>query len=185
MATNSAAVEGVAGRYATALYELATENSAVSDVENDLKSVQSMINESEDLQRLVRSPVISAEDQVRGISAVLEKAGISGLPANFVKVLAKNRRLFAVSDMISAFQKLAAAERGEVTADVTSASELSDAQVGQLKDTLKQAVGKHVMLSTHVDASLLGGLIVKVGSRMVDSSLKTKLASMKVRLTSA
>lgn len=175
----------MAGRYAAALYELASDQGQVDQVETDLKNFQSMLDMSEDLRRMVSSPVISQDEQASAIAAVLEKAGISGLTSNFVKLVAKNRRLFAVPDMVSAFQAIAASARGEVTAEVTSATALSDEQVAALKATLKETVGKDVTLDTSVDPSLLGGLIVKVGSRMVDSSLRSKLSAMKVGLKSA
>jgi F-type H+-transporting ATPase subunit delta len=141
-----------------------------------------MIDESEDLRRLVRSPVFSAEEQIKGLAAVLGKAGVSQLTQNFFKLTARNRRLFAVSDMGKAFIALVARERGEVTAEVTSAHALTDAQVQVLKDTLRSSAGKNVRLQTRVDGSLLGGLIVKIGSRMIDSSLRTKLNSLKVAM---
>lgn len=182
MASNETVVEGVAGRYASALFDLAKEASQVSEVEADLKKFQAMLGESEDLVRLVRSPVISTEDQSKAIGAIVSKAGIGGLAANFFKLIADNRRLFAASDMIKAYGALAAKSRGEVSADVTSAIALSDAQTAELKQALKASVGKDVTLNTHVDPTLLGGLIVKVGSRMVDSSLRTKLETLKVQL---
>ncbi len=170
------------GRYATALFELAQDAGELEAVEKDLAGFETMLNESEDLQRLVRSPVFTAAEQVRAISAILAKTDFSTLTTNFVSLVAKNRRLFAVRDMVRAFRALLAAHRGEVTADVTSATSLSDAQVSALKESLKAAVGKDVQLNTHVDESLLGGLVVKVGSRMVDSSLKTKLQSLKIAM---
>lgn len=182
MATNEHAVEGVAGRYASALFELANENGAVADVERQLGEFQGMMNESADLVRLVRSPVVAADDQAQALGAVLDKAGIAGLTGNFLKLLAQNRRLFLVSDMIKAFRQLASAARGEVTAVVSSASALTDEQLDELKRTLKASVGKDVSLETRVDPTLLGGLVVKLGSRMIDSSLRTKLQSLKVAL---
>jgi F-type H+-transporting ATPase subunit delta len=176
-------VEGVAGRYAAALFELAKESAKVSEVEADLGKFQSLLDISDDLRRMVRSPVIPGEEQGKAIVALLQKAGIGGLAANFFKLIAENRRLFAAQDMIKAFLLLAAKERGEVTAEVTSAAALNDAQVTALKDTLKASVGKDVTLATKVDPSLLGGLIVKVGSRMIDSSLRTKLQNLKVSLS--
>lgn len=182
MASNETVVEGVAGRYASALFDLAKEASQVSDVEADLKKFQGLLAESDDLVRLVRSPVISTEDQSKAIEAIVGRAGIGGLAANFFKLIAGNRRLFAVEDMIKAFNALAAKARGEVAAEVTSAVALNDAQTADLKQALKASVGKDVTLNTRVDPSLLGGLIVKVGSRMIDSSLRTKLETLKVQL---
>ncbi|HRN89487.1 MAG TPA: F0F1 ATP synthase subunit delta, partial [Hyphomicrobium sp.] len=139
-------------------------------------------DESPELQRLVRSPVIAAEDQARALGAVLEKAEVGGLAKNFFALTARNRRLFAVPDMVRAYRALAAKARGEVTAEVASAQPLTDAQAEALKASLKAAVGKDVTLQTRVDPSLIGGLVVKLGSRMVDSSLKTKLQNLSLSL---
>lgn len=176
---------GVAGRYASALFELASESKQVGEIEAELGKFESLLDMSEDLRRMVRSPVFSAEEQTRAIAAVLDKAGIGGLTANFFKLIASNRRLFAVGDMIKAFRALSAKARGEVTAEVTSAIALNDAQIATLKETLKASVGKDVLLATRVDPSLLGGLVVKIGSRMIDSSLRTKLTSLESMLKGA
>jgi F-type H+-transporting ATPase subunit delta len=185
VATNDTIVEGVAGRYASALFDLAKESSKVPDIESDLVNFQGLLDESPDLLRLVRSPVIGVDDQSRAITAILDRAGIGGLTANFLKLVTVNRRLFVIQDIIEAYRALAAKARGEITAEVTSAFVLNDEQVTALKDTLKASVGKDVTLSTRVDPSLLGGLVVKVGSRMIDSSLKTKLQNLKVALSGA
>lgn len=175
----------VAGRYASALFDLAKDENKIEEVEKDLGMFQALLGESDDLARLVRSPVISSDDQSRALSAVLSKAGAGSLAANFFKLIAKNRRLFAAEDMARAFKALAARHRGEVSAEVASAHALTDEQVGELKAVLKASVGKDVTLSTKVDPSLLGGLVVKIGSRMIDSSLKTKLANMKAAMAGA
>ncbi len=176
-------VSGVARRYAGALFELARDAGAVDAVEGDLDTFARMLAESADLTRLVRSPVFGADEQTRAISAVLDRAGIAGLAGNFVKLAARNRRLFALSDMISGYRLLAAAHRGETTADVTSAEPLSDRQIAALKAALRGVTGgKDVKLVSSVDASLIGGLVVKVDSRMVDTSLKSKLSHLKVAL---
>ena len=185
VATNDTVVEGVAGRYASALFDLANETSKTSDVEGDLVLFQELLDESPDLLRVVRSPVIGSEDQGRAIAAILDKVGIGGLTANFLKLVTANRRLFVIQDIVKAYRALSAKARGEITAEVTSAFALNDEQVTALKDTLKASVGKDVTLQTRVDPSLLGGLVVKVGSRMIDSSLKTKLQNMKVALSGA
>ena len=169
----------MAGRYATALFDLTKDQGAVDAVASDLTAIEGLMAASPDLKRLVRSPVFSAEDQARAFSAILEKAGVSGLTQNFVKVIARNRRLFAIADMIRDFRTLYSRLKGEVTAEVTSAQPLTDAQRAQLLDSLKASLGKDVQLSAHVDASILGGLIVKAGSRMIDSSIKTKLNNLK------
>jgi F-type H+-transporting ATPase subunit delta len=170
----------MAGRYAVALFELAKDQKQLEQVERDLASLQGMLNSSADLRRLVLSPVITAENQSKALGAVLEKAGISGLTANFVKLIARNRRLFAASDMMKAFRALIARERGEVSADVASAHALTPEQMQLLSDTLRTSIGKNVRIDTRVDPNLLGGLVVKVGSRMIDSSLRTKLNNLKV-----
>jgi F-type H+-transporting ATPase subunit delta len=172
----------MAGRYAAALFELAKEEKQLATVESDLKTFQGMLDASGDLRRLVRSPVISAENQARALSAILGKAGIGGLAANFLRLIAKNRRLFAAADMMKSFRALLARERGEVTADVASAHALSAEQMKVLKDTLRLSVGKEVQVNTRVDPNLLGGLVVKVGSKMIDSSLRTKLNNLKVAM---
>lgn len=185
MAKDETIVEGVAGRYASALFDLAKENAKVAEIESDLEKFQRLLDISADLKTMVRSPVISSEDQTRALSAILEKAQIGGLTANFLKLIAGNRRLFAVSGMIQAFRAQAARARGEMAAEVTSAVALSEAQITALKATLKESIGKDVTLNSRIDPSLLGGLVVKVGSRMIDSSLKTKLQNLKVTLSGA
>ena len=182
MATEEPIVAGVAGRYASALFDLAREQNAVSEVEQDLVKFQQLYDLSPDFQRLIRSPVIAADDQARALQSVLDKAGVGGLAKNFFALVAKNRRLFAAPDMVRAFLALAAKARGEVTAEVASAHPLTDAQAEALKAALKASVGKDVKLAAKVDPSLIGGLVVKLGSRMVDSSLKTKLANLSLSL---
>jgi F-type H+-transporting ATPase subunit delta len=173
----------VAGRYAAALFDLADEQRQLREIEQDVLSLQTMLNESEDLRRLVRSPVLSADDQSRAIAAVAGKASLGPLTINFLKLVARNRRLFVLQDMIKNFRLLAARHRGEVTADVISAHPLSDTQITALKDTLRASIGgKDVQVNSRVDPNLLGGLIVKVGSRMIDSSLRTRLNNLKIAM---
>lgn len=174
-----ASTEGVAGRYAGALFDLAKEQGQIPQVEADLTKFQGLMAESAELSRMIRSPVFAADDQARAIGAVLAKVGIGGTSANFISLLARNRRLFAVGDIIKAFKALAARGRGEAHAEVASALPLTEAQLAELSAALKASLGKDVKLETSVDPSLLGGLVVKIGSRMVDSSLKTKLAGLK------
>jgi F-type H+-transporting ATPase subunit delta len=182
VASDDPMMASVAGRYASALFELAKEEGRLEAVERDVSAFQAMLGASEDLRRLVRSPVISAEDQTRALAALLGKAGIAGLTANFVHLIARKRRLFALADMLKAFRALAARERGEVNADVASAHPLTPEQMQLLSDTLRTSIGKNVRIDTHVDPNLLGGLVVKVGSRMIDSSLRTKLNNLKVAM---
>ncbi len=179
MAGDDSIVSGAAGRYATALFDLAKEEGALDAVAADLNRFDGMLAESKDLERLVRSPVFSADDQGRALTSLLSKAGMSPLAVNFFMLLAANRRLFVVRDVIKGFRALVARERGEVTAEVTSAHALSDQQLSELKSALKATAGREVRVETSVDPSILGGLVVKLGSRMIDSSLKTKLNNLK------
>lgn len=179
MAGEASSVSGVSGRYATALFELARDQKSIDAVKADLDRFEAMLADSPDLLRLVRSPVFSSDAQSKALSAVLAKAGIGGVAANFLKVLTKNRRLFAVGDVLRAFRALVAKFRGEATAEVTVAEKLSDKNLDALKAALKAASGKDVDLNVKVDPSIIGGLVVKLGSRMVDSSLRTKLNSIK------
>lgn len=178
-------VSGVAERYASALFELARDEGALDAVATDLNNFNSLLDESEDLTRLVRSPVFSADEQTKAISAVLDKAGIGGLSANLIKVAAANRRLFAVPQIIVGYKRMLAKERGEITASVTSAEPLSAEQIKAVKSALKDAMGKDVLLDEKVDPALIGGLIVQVGSRMIDTSLRTKLNAMKYAMKEA
>ncbi|OHV82099.1 F0F1 ATP synthase subunit delta [Rhizobium sp. LCM 4573] len=182
MADTSQLISGVAERYASSLFELALETGSIDAVGADLDRFQALMDESEDLRRLVASPVFSAEDQQKAVVAVAEKAGVKGLVANFLKVVAGNRRLFALPGMIRAYRVIAAEHRGEVTAEVTSAHALTVAQEKELKSALKGVTGKDVAIAVTVDPSLLGGLIVKVGSRQIDTSLRTKLSTLKLAL---
>jgi len=179
VAAEDPSVSGVSGRYATALFELARDQKSVDSVKVDLNRFDAMLADSADLKRLVRSPVFSADTQSKALTAVLDKSGISGISANFLKVLTANRRLFAVTDVIRAFRALVAKFKGEATADVAVAETLSDKHLDALKAALKTVTGKDVALNVKVDTSLIGGLVVKLGSRMVDSSLRTKLNSIK------
>ncbi|MCA1299885.1 F0F1 ATP synthase subunit delta [Stappia indica] len=179
MTDNVSLISGVASRYAAALLDLSEEQGSVADVEKALTAFEKLLQDSDDLSRLVTSPVLTADAQLKALTAVLDKAGIGGLAANFLKLAAQNRRLFAVPSMIAAFRADLARRRGELSADVVSASELSDAHVAALKEALNAATGKSVTITAKVDPSLIGGLVVKVGSRMIDTSLKTKLNSLK------
>ncbi len=182
MAGSKSSIGTVAGRYASALFDLAAEANALPAVEADLNRFAALLVESADLTRLVKSPVYAADEQVRAVGAVLDKAEIGGLTGNFIRVVAGNRRLFTMSDIIAAFRRRLAVHRGEVAAEVTSAEPLSDKHVAALKDALKASIGKDVALHTHVDPALIGGLIVQVGSRMIDGSLRTKLNSLKLAM---
>jgi F-type H+-transporting ATPase subunit delta len=179
VAAENPSVSGVSGRYATALFELARDEKSIDAVRADLDKFEAMLADSADLKRLVRSPVFSADAQSKALTAVLAQAGISGISANFLKVLTANRRLFAITDVIRAFRALVAKFKGEATADVMVAETLNEKNLDALKTALKSVTGKDVTLNVNVDPSIIGGLVVKLGSRMVDSSLRTKLNSIK------
>jgi F-type H+-transporting ATPase subunit delta len=176
----------MAGRYAHALFELALEEKATDAVRQDLDAFDTLIAGSPDLARLVGSPVFGADEQLAALSAILNKAGIKGLAANFLRAITTNRRLFAVRDMVRAYRALVARHKGEVIAQVTVAETLSDANLGALKDALKSATGgKDIDFNVRIDPAIIGGLIVKVGSRMIDSSLRTKLNAIKIAMKEA
>jgi F-type H+-transporting ATPase subunit delta len=180
VAGEDSTVSGVAGRYARALFELALDAKSVDAVKADIEKFAAMIAESADFNRLVRSPVFGAEEQSRALAAVLAKAEIGGLAAKFLMFVTANRRLFAVNEMIRDFRKLVARWKGEVTAEVTAAETLSDAHLEAIKSALKSITGeKSVDLNIKIDPAIIGGLTVKLGSRMVDSSLRTKLNAIK------
>lgn len=175
-------ISGVGGRYATALFELARDAGQIDQVEKDMAVMTAMLEESADLRRLVSSPVFTTDQQIAALGALLERASVKGLSANFILLVARNRRLFALPAMIRGLRQLIARERGEVSAEVVSAETLKDAQIADLKKALKEKLGQDVQLTTRVDPSLLGGLVVKVGSRMIDSSLRTRLRSLKTAM---
>ncbi len=182
MAQSTSLISGVAQRYAGSLYELAEQSKSVSKVEKELDRFEKLIDGSDDLKRLITSPVFSADDQLHAVSAIADKSKIVGLTGNFLRVVARNRRLFAIPGMIKAFRQVAAQARGEMAAEVTSAHALTAAQTKELAATLKGVAGKDVAINVTVDVSLLGGMIVKMGSRQIDTSLKTKLNSLKLAL---
>jgi F-type H+-transporting ATPase subunit delta len=173
---------GLAGRYATAIFELAQDQRSLETVEKDLATLKRAMADSADLTQLVRSPVVDAKDQARAIGAVIEKMGLSTLTKNFLQVIAAKRRLFVLSDIIRAFEGMLARQRGEVQATVSSARPLGDAEMTELKAILKSKLGREPRIETKVDPSLLGGLVVKVGSRMIDSSLRTKLNGLRTAM---
>ena len=169
----------MAGRYATALFELARDANAIDPVKVDLERFDALVAETADLERLVRSPVFSADEQLHALSAVLDRAGIGGLAVQFLKLVTTNRRLFAVRDMVRGYRELVAEHKGETTAEVTVAEALKDDHVAALRNALKAVSGKDVDLNVTVDPAIIGGLVIKLGSRMVDSSLRTKLNSIR------
>jgi F-type H+-transporting ATPase subunit delta len=170
---------GLAGRYANALFELAQDQKSIDAVSADLAGLRRALETSADLARLVRSPVFSAEDHAKALKAILEKMGAQALTTKFVLLLAEKRRLFILTQVIAAFERLVAKSRGETEAEVTSARALNDSEIAELKSVLKSKLGKEPRLHAKIDPSLLGGLVVKVGSRMIDSSLRTKLDGLR------
>ena len=172
----------LAGRYASALYELANAGKQIDAVMSDLDSLNAMISRSEDLRRFLNSPVISSIEQGKALSVIVKKAKFIDLTSNFIAVVAYNRRLFVLPSIIVAFKAILSQYRGEVTAEVITTSELSKKQLITLGASLKKAIGSKVTISASVDHELLGGLVVKIGSRMVDSSLRTKLQRLRLAM---
>ncbi len=175
-------LSGVAGRYASALFDLAREQNAVDPVGSELARFEAMLRESADLTRLVRNPVFTAEEQTRAIGAVLTQSGIGGLSANFIRLVASNRRLFLLPDMIRAFRELVAQSKGIVRAQVTLAEQPSDRVMDDIKAALREVAKSEVDVNVKIDPSLIGGLVVKIGSRMVDASVRTKLNSIRLAM---
>lgn len=182
MAKSSSPVSGVADRYAQSLFDLAREDGAIETVGSELAAFQGLIDENADFRRLVESPAFSADAQLRAITAIVADASPSALTGNFLKVVASNRRLFVLPGIVRRFKQLAAAHRGEVEADVLTAQPLSDEDRQDLSQALGSYTGKTVTLRTRVDPSILGGLIVRIGSRQIDTSIRTKLNSLKLAL---
>jgi F-type H+-transporting ATPase subunit delta len=179
VASEEPIVSIMAGRYATALFDLAAETNAIDVVRADLDRFDALTAESADLTRLVRSPVFSTDEQSQALGAVLERAGIGGLTARFLRLVTANRRLFAVRDMIRAFRELVALHKGQATAEVTVAEPLKDGHLSALRAALKAVSGKDVDLNIKIDPAIIGGLVVKLGSRMVDTSLRSKLNAIR------
>lgn len=182
VADTSSIISGVAERYASSLFDLALEAKSTAAIGAELTRLEGLIAESEDLRRLINSPVFSAEDQLKAIGAIADKAGFVGLVGNFLRVVAGNRRLFAMPGIIRGYRVIDARHRGEVSAEITSAHALSVEQETELKAALKSVTGKDVAIHVTVDPSLMGGLIVKVGSRQIDTSLRSKLSTLKLAL---
>jgi F-type H+-transporting ATPase subunit delta len=182
LASETTGVSGLAERYAAALFDLADEGRTLDEVASDLRQLRAMLAASADLTRLVRSPILTRGEQGKAIATLAERAGFSPLVRDFLAVVAKNRRLFAVPAMIEAYLEKLAERRGEVTAEVVSARQLSEAQLARLSDQLRRSVGRRVSVDARVDPGLIGGMIVKVGSRMVDGSLRSKLQRLQLAM---
>ena len=182
MAAEATGISGLAERYAAALFELADEHHELDAVAGDMRELRAMLQASGDLLRLVRSPVLSRAEQGKAMAALAADAKLSKLSADFIAIVARNRRLFAVPAMIEAYLNKLAERRGEITAEVTAAQPLSEAQQNTLGEQLRRAVGRRVTVDIRVDPSLLGGMIVKVGSRMIDGSVKSRLQRLQLAM---
>ena len=178
METSGGIQASLSGRYATALFELARDSKSIDTVEASLANVRAALEQSPEFARLVASPLVSRQDAAKAVAASGDAMGIDGITRNFLGVLAENRRLPQLPAIIRAFRMLAANHRGETTAEVTSAHPLSAAQVDALKDQLRTRIGRDVSVDLSVDPTLLGGLVVKIGSQMIDSSIKTRLNTL-------
>ena len=182
MAGKSVGGAGLADRYATALFELAVEQGVLETIEGDLETIRELVDGSDDLQRVVRSLTLTRAEQGKALDAVLERLETTQYVRNFVALLARNRRVFLLTDMIAAFQTKLAEHRGEVSAEVTSAVPLKPNHLDAVKEALRTIVGRDVALEARVDPSLIGGLTVRVGSRMLDNSLRAKLQNLELAM---
>ncbi len=168
----------IAARYATAVYDIAKDGGTVKALEADIDALQAAMNDSEDFRTLIHSPIYTREEQAGAITAIASKMNLTDTMANTLALMAQKRRLFVVPQLLSTLRDIIAAEKGEVTAEVVSAKALTKAQSEKLAKTLKASTGKDVTLNATVDESLIGGLVVKVGSRMIDTSIRAKLNSL-------
>jgi F-type H+-transporting ATPase subunit delta len=182
LASEATGTSGLAERYAAALFDLADERHALDAVAGDLRELRAMVQASGDLARLLRSPVVSRDEQGQAVAALAARAGLSDLTRDFLGVVARNRRLFAVPAMIEAYLQRLAERRGEVTAEVTVAQPLTEAHEAALAEQLRRAIGARVAVDIRVDPALLGGMIVKVGSRLVDASIASRLQRLRVAM---
>ena len=169
---------GIAARYATAVFEIAQDDGQLAELETTLDALTAALAESSDLSDLITSPLYSREDQEAAITAVAAKMGAMPVVTNVLGLMAQKRRLFVLPALVAQLRALIAEHKGEVTADVTAAQSLTDAQTKALSEQLKASVGKDVKVNVTVDESLIGGLVVKVGSRMIDTSIRSKLNSL-------
>lgn len=182
MASDGTAASGLAVRYASALFDLATERNKLDETASDLTRLKEVLADSPDLRRFLRSPVLTREQQGQALNALLSKVGVSDLTQNFVGLIAKNRRLFALGQVIEAFLADLARRRGEVSAEVTVAQALSESQTATMNAAVKEALGDKVSLTVKIDPGLLGGMVVKIGSRMIDNSLRTKIDKLQLAM---
>jgi F-type H+-transporting ATPase subunit delta len=182
MAASGSILSGVAGRYAAALFDLAVEAKSIDVVARDLARFEALVAGSDDLASLIKSPVFTADEQVSAISAVLDRAKIGGLAANFIKLVASKRRMFVLPGMIAGYRALVADDRGVTSAEVTLADPASDVRLAEIRAALEGAAGGKVDLSVRIDPAIIGGVIVKMGSRMIDASLRAKLTAIRTRM---
>lgn len=178
MSESASISSGIAARYATAVFELAREGKALVVLESDTDALEGALAVSADLRGVIHSPLLSRSEQAAVMGAVAARLGVSSTMSNTLALMASKRRLFVLPQLIAQLRALIADEKGEVTAEVTSATSLTPAQAAELAATIKARVGKDVKLKTAVDESLIGGLVVKVGSTMIDTSIRAKLASL-------
>ncbi|PIR34373.1 MAG: F0F1 ATP synthase subunit delta [Alphaproteobacteria bacterium CG11_big_fil_rev_8_21_14_0_20_44_7] len=172
-------------RYVTAIFELAKSSGALSKVAKDLDEVQSLLSTSEVLKAMINSPIVSAEQQMIAVEQISEKGKFDALTRNFLTVVAKNRRLKYLAEIITAFKKKISEDNNEIQAEVISAVQLSDAMVNKIKKELSAETGKKVELETQIDAEIVGGLIIKIGSKMYDYSVKSRLNKLRNDLRQA
>lgn len=182
IASEKISLSGLAGRYAVALFELAEESKSLDAVADELNALSALLNESEELRVLTTSPVISCANQAAAMGEMVKSAGFSKTVENFIGVVTANRRLDQLGNIINEFNRMLSHHRGEVSASVTTAHKLDKNQLDALSAKLKSMVGSDVNVETEVDKNLLGGMVVRVGSRMIDSSLKTKLANLEATM---
>lgn len=185
MSSRPITAPGLEGRYALALFELALEKKALDRVAKDLETIAGLIEESPEFAELIRNPLLDEATQAKAVDAIAKKAEFHGLTRHFLGVLAENRRLSVLARITRAFARIVAEHKGEITAEVTSAEPLSTAQQKALKAKLEKSLGQDIAFAAKVDKSLLGGLVVKVGSKLIDDSLKTKLDSLRLKMKGA
>jgi F-type H+-transporting ATPase subunit delta len=182
LASEATGVSGLAERYAAALFELADERRILDETAANLRELSAMLRASAELSRLVRSPILSREEQGKAIAALAERAGFAPVVRDFLAVVARNRRLFAVPAMIQSYLEKLAERRGEISAEVDAAQPLSTAQLDLLREHLRRKVGRQVAINVRIDPGLIGGMIVKLGSRMVDASVRSKLQRLQMAM---
>lgn len=178
MANTASISANIAGRYAQAVFDLVQEQGTLDQLATELDSLRATLDDSADLRDLISSPLYSREQQESAITAIAQAMGLSPVLTNTLRLMSQNRRLFTLPQLVERLQGLIAEARGEVTADVVSAAPLTDEQQRRLTETLAEKSGKTVKLNTRVDEGLIGGMIVKLGSQMIDSSIRSKLASL-------